>query len=346
MVGGRASAALLLAALCFAGLHAACTEAAQHAAVQESVADYAWLREPKLEQMQASDSDGTLARRLLNVDAAQQFFTLKPQCAWDDGVCTPLMTNWFQFRGMPSSPHRKAILMASSRAEYCHNTHKTANACNQDQQHRCYWYAKRGVCNGIDLSDLRWYNDKNFTARVNTLPAAMTCPGTKAAEMIRCFAGATWNEETCQHMPGCYMGSLDSTKLCLPTFVKSFTSSDQLFELSAGIAAVDPKVFGKCEAACWVRQAKKCFETTKAGKDTCNKIKYCGWDSSAKVCVHLTYEFSDSEYEQKVKRLYAMCVFSENKQDCESSMKAKVTFENGVDWKNFKQSSEDVQCQL
>jgi hypothetical protein len=52
MVGGRASAALLLAALCCAGLHGACTEAAQHAAVQESVADYAWLREPKLEQMQ------------------------------------------------------------------------------------------------------------------------------------------------------------------------------------------------------------------------------------------------------------------------------------------------------
>jgi hypothetical protein len=55
----------------------------------------------------ASDNAGTIARRLLNADAAQQFFSLKPQCEWSDGSCSPLLANWWQFKGMPSSPFRK-----------------------------------------------------------------------------------------------------------------------------------------------------------------------------------------------------------------------------------------------
>jgi hypothetical protein len=78
----------------------------------------------------------------------------------------------------------------------------------------------------LHCMQLRWYNDKNFTARVNTLPAAMTCPGTKAAEMIRCFAGATWNEGACPADISCKsFPASTSCKLFLPAILAAFRTA-------------------------------------------------------------------------------------------------------------------------
>jgi hypothetical protein len=62
--------------------------------------------------------------------------------------------------------------------------------------------------------------------------------------------------ETCQYMPNCYLGDVDGSKACLPTFVKGY-SSYQFFELIAAFNALDPQVFGNCEAVCWVRQVRR-----------------------------------------------------------------------------------------
>jgi hypothetical protein len=51
-------------------------------------------------------------------------------------------------------------------------------------------------------------------------------------------------------------------------------------------------------------QAKKCLDASNSGESGCEKLPYCVYDSSGKVCYHRTYEFGDNEYEQTVRRLY------------------------------------------
>jgi hypothetical protein len=59
-----------------------------------------------------------------------------------------------------------------------------------------------------------------------------------------------------------------------------------------------------CCCCCCVSQAMKCYNTSSSGKNACEKIAYCAHDTATKACRHRTYEFSDSEYESKVRRLY------------------------------------------
>jgi hypothetical protein len=64
-----------------------------------------------------------------------------------------------------------------------------------------------------------YYNDKNFTAQLSTIPAAMACPGTQAFDMLTCYAGTytgeylaseLWqNSKQRQPRPACHaLGSL------------------------------------------------------------------------------------------------------------------------------------------
>jgi hypothetical protein len=55
-------------------------------------------RRPQQQQRQLS---------LRRLQSRSQFFTLRPQCSWEQGACAPMLSNWNMYPGTPSSPYRR-----------------------------------------------------------------------------------------------------------------------------------------------------------------------------------------------------------------------------------------------
>ncbi|WIA16261.1 hypothetical protein OEZ85_012968 [Tetradesmus obliquus] len=284
-------------------------------------------------------------RRMLAADQVSTG-TARPQCIWQNynEFCTPLLTNWLQFKGTPSSPFLRAKLAAKARDDHCRNSYKTAEACcASDNTYRCTWRHQNNTCEASDAIELKTYELGYFLPSYLIIPPAMACPGSKAADFQSC-TGRLPN--ACGDAPSnCFLDpSMYDGKVCLPKFAKGW-STEQLSQLVKRIDAADPQVFGNCEAACWVRQAKKCYDTSRRGKDACSKLPYCEYLSG--TCYRTTSDFNQSsEYDIKVRKLYNLCSSAKSKKECEASNEAKLQVANDNVWKDYKQPTGAVQCKL
>jgi hypothetical protein len=61
--------------------------------------------------------------------------------------------------------------------------------------------------------------------------------------------------EGCQQLPNCYKAELDGGMVCLPKWIQK-ASTEQFESFYDSLIKLDTKVYGSCEAACWLRQVR------------------------------------------------------------------------------------------
>jgi hypothetical protein len=95
----------------------------------------------------------------------------KPACKWqaEDNSCNPTNQAWVLAtkggRGLPSSPYRRAVMLASGRDERCQRSNSPA-ACAKQVKDRCFWQPGRGngtdggSCMSSDLQELLLWSSK------------------------------------------------------------------------------------------------------------------------------------------------------------------------------------------
>ncbi|WIA44039.1 hypothetical protein OEZ86_010409 [Tetradesmus obliquus] len=257
-----------------------------------------------------------------------------------------MLSNWHMYDGVPSSTYRRAQLLSTARMSHCNKNHKTAAACYKDQANRCYWVRPRDgpqQCQSADYYELLLWTEHNFTADVFTLPAAMTCPGSKAAEFFSCFSRPDV-KDGCQQLPGCYKAEIQGGTVCFPKWVQKATTQ-QFDAFYDSLVAMDPKVYGSCAAACWLRQAEACLKRTASGEAGCQAAPYCFWNPANKICLRNTLEF-DGLYDKQVQRLYMMCYETETPQECTAHVIPTKHSQAVASWTKLAQASGTVQCKL
>ncbi len=122
--------------------------------------------------------------------------TQVPSCYWssEPGVCVPSLINMLAPSLPPGNAFRRAFLMALDRSERCIQ-HKDTRACAGDSSTRCFWQrasqpagGQGGICLGADYAEMIAFEASGFAIDAATIPAAMTCPGTRASEFFSCFS--------------------------------------------------------------------------------------------------------------------------------------------------------------
>lgn len=214
---------------------------------------------------------------------------IKGPCKWDadDFTCNAGSKAWLSAGpGMPSSPYRRAVLMALARDKHC-SQYTTAAACMRDVSRRCFWQASpngnepsAGRCASSDMEEMLLFSSKGFNPAVPVIPFSLTCPGTAAHSFYECYAHAG-NLESCKMKPTCmalplFGGSLKN--VCMAKMFGNWTLG-QLWQLFADLEQLSPRVYGKCAAACWLQQARICSNST---EQTCKQLPFCAFmDGSA-----------------------------------------------------------------
>lgn len=217
-------------------------------------------------------------------------------CYWleKQQVCLPSTLNMLAVPASttPSNVFRRAYLMALDRSEACSKKYTSEAACMTDTKNRCFWSKvdSRGICLSADYAEITAFERSGFLVDLATLPSSMTCPGSKAREFFSCYAHPA--PELCSKLPGCAVAPAAMTQgrpVCLP---KSAAGLDKkAAEALAGqLKALDPALFGTCEAACWLKQARTCSSAS-SSQATCQKNSFCVFNERAKAagvapCMH------------------------------------------------------------
>lgn len=95
--------------------------------------------------------------------------------------------------------------MSLDKAEACSKL-TTEAACNAATTDRCFWRSMdkaKGACLAADFAEITAFERSGLTVDLPTIPAALTCPGSRAAEFFSCHAhpaaGEPWG---CRAMQG------------------------------------------------------------------------------------------------------------------------------------------------
>ncbi|KAF8072925.1 hypothetical protein HT031_000585 [Scenedesmus sp. PABB004] len=257
----------------------------------------------------------------------------------DGGVCVPSAQNALAVAASlaPRGAFRKASLMALDRAAACSGTHTTESACAQDAANRCFWRVPpgggQGICLSADYAEVAAFERSGFAVGAATIPSAMTCPGTKAAQFFACYAHPA--PETCAKLPGCApapAGLVTGNRpVCLPAWAaKLDVKASQA--LAAQIGRLDAAVFGNCEAACWLRQARAC---SLLGSDeaACSRDAACAFNPIAKACLRAAAAPPGKDkYDDALAGLMGGCAKLSKKGDCVAK---RVKLEQAGKWRTW-----------
>lgn len=80
--------------------------------------------------------------------------------------------------------------MALDKSEACSKLTSEA-ACNSAITDRCFWRSAdkaKGVCLGADFAEVTAFERSGLFVDLPTIPAALTCPGSRAAEFFACHS--------------------------------------------------------------------------------------------------------------------------------------------------------------
>eukprot|EP00775_Hariotina_reticulata_P013696 gene13696-13818_t len=191
--------------------------------------------------------------------------------------------------------------MALDRADSC-TKHTAEAACSGDKANRCFWRAvdkSKSVCLGADFAEVSAYERSGYVVDLATVPSSMTCPGSKAADFFACYSHPA--PETCSKLPGCASApaGTSSRPVCLSKYAAGLDKT-AAEAFATQIKNLDPRVFGSCEAACWLKQAKACSANS-GNQAACAKNPSCQYSTEAKACVRTTVAKPGTDaYDDKV----------------------------------------------